>query len=79
MGNCAGGPQTAEEREAKARSELIDKGLKKDKDVIENTIKILLLGEDSVLCARCCVNDLLVLAGTGPNTRMHCTCVCAFM
>lgn len=45
MGNCAGGPQTAEEREAKARSEQIDKGLKKDKDIIENTIKILLLGE----------------------------------
>ena len=44
MGNCAGGPQTAEEREAKARSEQIDKGLKKDKDIIENTIKILLLG-----------------------------------
>lgn len=57
MGNCAGGPQTAEEREAKARSEQIDKGLKKDKDIIENTIKILLLGEARARVV-CCTRSL---------------------
>lgn len=57
MGNCAGGPQTAEEREAKARSEQIDKGLKKDKDIIENTIKILLLGEARAWVV-CCTRSL---------------------
>ena len=59
MGNCAGGPQTAEEREAKARSEQIDKGLKKDKDIIENTIKILLLGEAQAR-VDCCTWSLCV-------------------
>ena len=59
MGNCAGGPQTAEEREAKARSEQIDKGLKKDKDIIENTIKILLLGEARAGVV-CCTRSLCV-------------------
>ena len=44
MGNCGGGPLTQEEREAKERSSRIDKLLKEDKDVILNTIKILLLG-----------------------------------
>ena len=44
MGNCAGGPISAEDRLAKQQSDAIDKQLKKDKDLIENTIKILLLG-----------------------------------
>ena len=45
MGNCAGCLQTQEEREAKARTKQIDMALKEDKDVIENTVTILLLGE----------------------------------
>jgi hypothetical protein len=44
MGNLCGGPVSAEDRLAKQQSDAIDKQLKKDKDTIENTIKILLLG-----------------------------------
>ena len=52
MGNCAGGPTSAEDRLAKQQSDAIDKQLKKDKDLIENTIKILLLGKLMIVAMR---------------------------
>ena len=66
MGGCFSESLGPEEQDAKLRSNEIDKQLKKDKSIMERTIKLLLLGE--------CYwgSDCIVEYGTVVLLRMGC-------